>query len=332
LEIPFSILTNGFWSKPQWLVEKLQNSPNFINLHISLHGSNAKDHESFTLTPNSFHKIIDNIKLATRMKLPVSTGTVITRWNYSKSSEIVTLCEELEVGLVNFNRFIGMDWVGVSASAEQVVYCLRDIQKLKDLGKNIEISTCIPKCFESSATKRCLAGFASCSIDPWGNVTPCIHTNMMVGSLLVNTIDDIWNSIFFQKWRNLTNKDCICCSLLEICGGGCKADIFSSTKSTDFVVSPTSDNRAELPVEFTFLSMPANAKIRAVFKITKSNNGYVLYKGSKLLSVKTEVVQILEAIKDRRLCDVEKEWGQTILSIVGKLFDDGLVELEQEEK
>ncbi len=335
-EIPFSILTNGIWPRPQKLINILSNAPEFRNLHISLHGSDPDSHEAFTGIKNSFNKVVSNIRLATNAGIRVSTGTVVTPWNFDKAREIVELGEELKVGLAMFNRYVGEDWANAGANQTQLINCIRSVNALKKEGKSVKFSACIPQCFEGSTSQGCLASLASCAIDPWGNILPCIHTALKCGNLFDKSIYEIWHSSEMQSWRDLVPDACTSCGAFSQCGGGCRADVYAHNNNQDsLMLAPI---QSELPISPSnigkaVLSLPSNARIIPRFQVEKSNVGYVLYKGATVIPVHNETISILATIieQDYKLADVEREFGSMALSVIGVLFEKDLIHLHSEQ-
>lgn len=48
-------------------------------------------------------------------------------------------------------------------------------------------------CLKSSSA-GCSAGEASLVIDPWGNVKPCLHVDLLCGNILQQDFEKIWSS------------------------------------------------------------------------------------------------------------------------------------------
>lgn len=77
----------------------------------------------------------------------------------------------------------------------------------------------------------CIAGIASCTITPYGDVIPCPHFRKPVGNLRKEELKDIWfDAPLFNKLRDRNNlKDpCGTCGYRSICGG-CRAAAYRAT-------------------------------------------------------------------------------------------------------
>ena len=225
----FVVFTNARWNRPLQLVSLLAQLPSFNGFLISLHGTSASTHEAFTGVKGSFDETLQNIKRATNSNLPVSISTVITKENYLELRHIVELGMALGVEEITFNRFIhepGLDAPKSRPLDKSLFYLALDwINELKTEFSGIRIGygPCIPECFNSSASVGCSAGEGSFVVDPWGNVKPCFHSDLLCGSILQENWNEITQSTVLVGWRNVVHNSCAQCSVFVHCGGGCRA-------------------------------------------------------------------------------------------------------------
>ncbi len=229
----FTIFTNGRWLDPDSLIRLLKKTRNFNGFLISLHGTTASTHESFSGKTGSFNETLDNIRRASKAKLPITVSTVITQQNLHELTHIPALAIKLGAEAISFNRYLYTpDRVAVLGeeiyppTSYQLKTAIQTIESLRIQYENkldIGYGPTIPYCFEESSSQGCSAGDASLVIDPWGNVKPCLHVDLLCGNIIQQDFDDIWNSKNLKLWRGLSSESCTSCSSFSVCGGGCRA-------------------------------------------------------------------------------------------------------------
>lgn len=238
----FIIFTNGRWPNPERLIGLLQKARNFDGFLISLHGSTATTHDAFTGKAGSFDETIHNIRNATNSKLPVTLSTVITSRNLDELARMPLITMQLGAEGLSFNRYLytpeRMLTLGDVAppSPDQLQSAVIEIEALqKAFSNNLSIGygPTIPQCFEESSSDGCSAGDASLVIDPWGNVKPCLHANLLCGNLKTQDFETIWRGKELTTWRALSGESCTSCSAFASCGGGCRAMTLSWGNSQD---------------------------------------------------------------------------------------------------
>lgn len=237
----FTIFTNGRWPNSDGLITILRNSKNFYGFLISLHGTTASSHEAFSGRANSFDETVSNIRKAAMAKLPVTVSTVITSENLDELKQMPMFAKELGAEAVSFNRYLyTSDRMLVEAISpptyEQLKSAIQNIEHIRSQYKGliqIGYGPTIPLCFEESSSLGCSAGDASLVIDPWGNVKPCLHVDLLCGNLIHDDFDSIWNSSNLKTWRDLASGPCGSCTAFSACGGGCRAMLFSWENNQD---------------------------------------------------------------------------------------------------
>lgn len=100
----------------------------------------------------------------------------------------------------------------------------------------------IGKFEETSHKKRkiCSAAKVKMNINSIGNIYPCVflqYEDFLLGHVIDNDIEGIWNSSKIQEVRGLLSMDtCNTCSNIH-CGGGCLGVIYANNKSFDGIDS-----------------------------------------------------------------------------------------------
>ena len=232
-ELRYAIFTNGRWSNSSQIFQSLLHSRYFSGFLISLHGATPTSHDAFSEVPGSFYETIKNIQKSTQLGFPVSLSIVITQQNICELTEIPKLAMDLGVNKITFNRYNyspdRLHQVGFPITPPSILELRSGIQKIETMRLKydgqiqIGYGPTIPQCFEQSASRVCSAGDSAITIDPWGNVKPCLHTNLLCGNLLQQDFDSIWDGDALNMWRNMIDESCNTCSLVSQCGGGCRA-------------------------------------------------------------------------------------------------------------
>ena len=101
-EIYITLSTNGLILDKDKL---LSIKPYIDNIRFSLHGK-EKTHDKITRHKGSFRKVIDGIKIATNLRIPVSIVSSIIYQNYPEMLDIARVCENNGVGKLHFFSLI----------------------------------------------------------------------------------------------------------------------------------------------------------------------------------------------------------------------------------
>lgn len=244
----FTLFTNGRWSNPhnphnpQRIRTLLQKSGVCAGLLVSLHGANAHAHEAFTGVVGSFAETVETIAQATHAGLKVYTNTVFTAHNKHQLASIVQLSQSLGSACAIFNRYVGPPIIddAFHLPPNSIAQAVQQLEHLRATGACIQFGTCIPSCLIPSSSTGCLAGTASCTIDPWGHVRPCNHAPHIAGHILHDSLQTIWHSPTMHHWRNMIPPACQSCPMFATCRGGCRADaVLNSTHQDPLIQEAT---------------------------------------------------------------------------------------------
>ena len=324
LGLNFSLFTNGCWPDPERIVRFLAGVPQCAGLLISLHGPTAPVHESFTGT-QSFDDVIANIRLATSTGLLVATSTVITCQNHDQIAEIVALATDLGADHAVVSRYLGGPLPDLEPTAEELLTAVRTVEELRSEGARVRYGDCVPQCFVENSSTGCLAGVAYCAVDPWGNLRPCNHSPAIVGSLLEQPIESLWNSAPMARWRALIPAACHICAEFPRCHGGCRALAELRPEQRDPLVgAPLTQVRPSERVRLHEGLRPVRR-----YRARQERFGYVLMRGNRVAPVSFEDWPILDACDGQAtLRQIERSFGQRGLGLVAALYRKGLLDLE----
>jgi radical SAM protein with 4Fe4S-binding SPASM domain len=234
--LTFTLFTNARWRSPKETLKILTQAKGLKGLLISLHGKDARTHESFTLTPGAYDETLKNIRLAASAGIPVTLSSIITRYNYTQIADIQQLAQEIGIKRMVFSRYVGHAEDNCAPNPEQLRQALTQIETLRVSGSAVKLSVAIPQCFHPTSALGCGAGKSYITVDPQGNVRPCNHAPLILGNLRRDSLERITNSAAMAYWHNLTPETCRDCSAFEICGGGCKAEAMLNNKPQDSLI------------------------------------------------------------------------------------------------
>lgn len=173
--------------------------------------SNDKEKYKKLTGNNAYKKVVANLKLASKNKLPLSVSMVVTRINKDDVYSLGKfLFENFEI-----NSFFAtpicptnLDHFQLKLSEGEILKVVSDLIKLKKQF-NIEVGTLdvLPPCFMPKEFRKyeflfngCGAGFTILAIDPQGNIKPCPILDIKYGDLSSENFKDIWNRL--KLWRD----------------------------------------------------------------------------------------------------------------------------------
>ena len=192
---------------------------------ISVYGATAETHDRVTQLPGSFKKTIAAIMMLKARGLKVNLKCTLMKDNVEEFDLIKTLGDRLDVKYT----IDPMIAPGIDGSSRPCGNRISDEdlhQILSDEQFNQGLLTFGTREYSEGAqmtreTYMCKAGTNFLSIDPYGNVFPCIQFQMRAGNLRETPFKEIWeDSPVLKKIRQTTMADvekCSDCSLLPIC-------------------------------------------------------------------------------------------------------------------
>jgi radical SAM protein with 4Fe4S-binding SPASM domain len=192
---------------------------------ISVYGATAETHDKITQFPGSFKKTIAAITMLKARGLKVNLKCTLMNDNVAEFDLIKTLGDRLGVKYT----IDPLITPGINGSSRPCGNRISDEDLhriLSDKKFNQGLLTFGTREYSEGAqmtreTYMCKAGTNFLSIDPYGNVFPCIQFQMSAGNLRETSFAEIWaNSAVLKKIRQTTMADvekCSECSLLPIC-------------------------------------------------------------------------------------------------------------------
>jgi radical SAM protein with 4Fe4S-binding SPASM domain len=328
--IPFTLFTNGRWSRPDALIRLLRDTVTCEGLLISLHGPDAATHEAFSGVPGSFDETVTNVRRAADAGLDVATSIVITRGNWDRLEQTLDLALGLGANHVVCNRFIGAPVVGVTPSQAQLRAAITTIESLRAAGRPIRFGNCIPQCFEASSSRGCTAGSTFATIDPWGRMRPCNHAPLIAGDLRTQPVEEVWQGEGLTHWRSLVPADCTTCPAFATCHGGCRAQALLVREIRDPLIQTSPDvSRFTLHASRLMpheISLYAGLRPAGQFIHRFESGVSVLLHKSLVVPVPAGCDSLIPRLDgSMTLRQIERQYGSIAVDWIGALRQEGMV-------
>jgi len=168
-------------------------------IEISLHGATAATHDRQTRVPGSFDRLLRNLRGMRERGMRLQLNSTLTAWNEDEMEAMFALADGLELPL-RFDPSVtprddgDLEPQRISASAEGIARLYRlQPQRAERLAGATADAASERNAAKQPATRRyCGAGASSITIDPFGNVYPCVQWRTPVGNLHERPVKDIW--------------------------------------------------------------------------------------------------------------------------------------------
>lgn len=253
-DIYVALATNGTLVTPEMAGRIRDAGVEYVE--ISVDGKDAESHDAMRGIPGAFDRAIAGIKNSVAAGFYTCMATTVTRTNYAEIPDIYNLASDLGVNRLMCFNFIptgrGVEMADLDISPEERRDLIRYLLDRTREGGGPEALTTAPQIAPLALGDErgvpvghfyagdaidgktelladfiggCGAGRLYCSIEPEGDVQPCVFLPIVVGNVRDTPFLDIWHSSeVLQKLRdrNLLSGACAGCSNRYICGG-CRA-------------------------------------------------------------------------------------------------------------
>jgi len=183
-------------------------------VEISLYGFTAEVHEAITRTPGSFFRTIGAIKQLRKLGINVAVKTMALNTNFAELSQIKQFAQSLGADF----RADAVIMPKVNGAKAPLKFRLDD-ENLFWYFKEVN-SYWKPKEFNPNSP-ICNAGKGVLTINPFGQVYPCIRIPIEAGNIRQHSLQDIWKESYaMQKIRELSwskLKLCAACQDINYC-------------------------------------------------------------------------------------------------------------------
>jgi len=229
-----------------WLLDKAAaarlKEVGFKSVGISLDSADAALHDDFRCMPGAWQRATDALRALREVGLRSTLSAVISRINYQHFREILDLARELGVAQVYLHNFkcSGRGFKNreeLDLSPEEWKAFYVEALAVKNATSDLSISfddpviASLPGYAENPLVKGSSCGKLSLHLKPNGDITPCGFIPLVVGNLLKDDFDTLWQqSPVLNAMRNKEAKGkCGSCGAYADCLGGCTARAFATT-------------------------------------------------------------------------------------------------------
>jgi GeoRSP system radical SAM/SPASM protein len=218
----------------------------FAGVGVSIDSPRAEEHDRFRSRPGSFARATQALEALRKAGVPATVSTVIYRGNLADWQEMIGLCRAHAAGtlfLHNYkctgNGFINMGELDLAPGEWRDFY--REAIAVRDrlgagggdprLSFDDPIMASLPGYRAQGAVQGSTCGKLSLHLRPDGDVTPCGFIPAVIGNILRDDFDAMWNdSPVLRSLREKTAKGkCRGCGSYQSCLGGCSARAFALT-------------------------------------------------------------------------------------------------------
>ena len=184
------VYTNGYLVDE--LVAKKFADLKPFEIEISFHGDNPATFDRLTGVPGSFHRVVQGIRNLRAHGLKVNLKTPITKWNQDELRGIKALAEEMGCH-VEFDPVITpRDDGDTSPLALQATTDFLDRLFSSEYSDLTREETPQPR-DDSKVKPVCGTGRSTVSLDPYGNIYPCVQWRRSAGNITqVEDMKALW--------------------------------------------------------------------------------------------------------------------------------------------
>ena len=200
------IKSNGH-ALTQRLASRLKREVDPFGIDISLHGATAETHDRQTQIPGSFERLAKNFQVLRDLGLRFRLNATLTAWNEHEIENMFDIAEYWNVPL-NLSSAVtprdngDQDPLSISPSAGAIEKAFATRLTRHKLNMDIPSAELVSpsvqpleKCESTAGTgKQCGTGSSTLTIDPMGNILPCVQWRQPVGNLHRQSVKDLWQS------------------------------------------------------------------------------------------------------------------------------------------
>jgi len=229
-----------------WLLDlaaaKKLKAAGFKSVGISIDSADAALHDDFRCMPGAFERAVGALDALRSVGLRTTMSAVISRINYKHFRDILDLARQHGVAQVYLHNFkcsgrgfknreeldlSPAEWKAFYIEALAVQNSTTDI----NISFDDPVIASLPGYAENPLVKGSSCGKLSLHLKPNGDITPCGFIPLVVGNLLHDDFDTVWQtSPILVRMRNKEAKGkCGDCGSFESCLGGCTARAFATT-------------------------------------------------------------------------------------------------------
>ena len=198
------------------LARRIKDEIDPFIIDLSLHGSRAETHDRQTMVPGSFDRLLKNISELQALGLRLKLNATMTRWNFEEVEAMYEIADDLGIVLAvspNVAPRDDGDKEPLSIQApREAKFALFELlaKRARAQGYDDEVATQVTRLADDGlgpvpVEKNCGAGSSHVTVDPYGDVLPCVQWRRPVGNLHEKSIQEIWAlSAGLDEVRGLT--------------------------------------------------------------------------------------------------------------------------------
>lgn len=181
------------------LARRLRDEVDPYLVEVSLHGATAAAHDRQTRVPGSFERLLANLREMRALGLRLQLNSTLTSWNEEEVPAMYEVAGELGLPL-RFDPEVTPRDDG-SAGPLAIAPSLAGLRRLFELQEEraartgvrpevgLEGDSLVPA---PGGEKHCGAGSSGLTVDPYGNVYPCVQWRRPAGNLHEASLAEIW--------------------------------------------------------------------------------------------------------------------------------------------
>lgn len=207
LGMALRIYTNGYLLADKKMLARVKDLKP-IEVEVSIHGARPETHEALTRIKGSFQKTVTALENLVEAGIKVNLKCPITRLNQDELFGVLEIGDRLGL-YVTFDAVItpkddgNLDPLSLRPDDEFLKkYWAEDFIKLHR-GK---LPPRTNHCASDRVEANCGTGRSGFTLDPYGNILPCVAFRRKVGNVLeIESFDEIWrNSPVLKEVRDLS--------------------------------------------------------------------------------------------------------------------------------
>lgn len=179
------------------IAERLREEIDPFVVDISLHGARAESHDRQTRVRGSFDRLMSNIPGLQALGIRLKLNATLTRWNEDEIEGIFAIADSFGIPVAINPDVAPRDdgdetplSIAPSRSATLHLYRILDRRHRE----RAVAGDAKPEAPRERPDKNCGAGSSTLTVDPYGNVLPCVQWRRPVGNFHEQTIAEIWES------------------------------------------------------------------------------------------------------------------------------------------
>ncbi len=308
-DVAYAVFTSGRWHKD--ILPVCRGKKNLMGLLVSLYGADAASHNSFVQAEGAFEETCVSIQRAVAAGLEVFSNTVLTQKNCEQVEELIALSQTLGASYAVFNRFLGPP-NPLEPQEDTLRAALAFIEQQQRQGVHCRLGNTVPPCFMENSSDGANSGIEHCVIAPGGWVRPDSTMPYMLGNVLTQDIEAIWQSEQAQHYRASLPAECLHCAALSDCRGGYRLPTTEQNFAPDPLMRKALPQLPARPLELDPLWKP-----RPLFSLRKG----LVTRYSYSVPIDERAYPLLQALNGTTsLYDLQQRFGEDCLDFIGYLY------------